>query len=246
MYQNYLSASKQDYLKIINRLQNNNQTVRVKEIAVEKKVSMPSVTESIKKLAAEGWIFHKSRGTIELTAKGQEAADFFSKRSDFIRNFLTDVLGTKAEKADSESCILEHHLSEHSLRRLGLLYQFLNHCPIIGLNLLEKFRDCVEDCNLDKDCYCISEKYPHFHEHTTHTLLNSLEPGEKAKILLLSSNPDLRDHFFSNSLLPGIEIEMQSKNKDEIIIKYKSQSISIPTKFGSYVEVSKIIQKDSK
>lgn len=238
MYEKLLTESQQDYLKIINSLVEKNKVARVKEIAREKGVSMPSVTESVKKLAGENWISYKSRGFIELTEKGEKAANYFAKRTEFLKNFLHDVLGSDEQKADAEACTLEHHLSDDSLKNLGLLYQFLNHCPKMETNLLGLFKKCVESSPSNKDYFCIMDNYPHFVSDEKHILLKNLPAGKSAKIMLISPDNDIRSFFLDIGLLPGLEISMLEKTEKSITIKYKNQKIEIPGNFGDKVEVS--------
>ena len=238
MYEKLLTESQQDYLKIINILVNKNRVARVKEIAEERSVSMPSVTESMKKLANDNWIFYKTRGYIELTPKGKEAANYFARRSEFLINFLHDVLGATVKQAQVEACTLEHHLSEQSLKRLGLLYQFLNHCPKMDTNLMEIFNNCVKDIPNEKEYFCISNIYPHLDKNDRHILLKDLQIQQKAKIMLITSQTKIREFFLTNGLLPGIEITKLSSSDKYIIIIYKNQQIDIPKDYGNFVEVS--------
>lgn len=245
MYEKLLTESQQDYLKIINSLVAKHHVARVKEIATEKGVSMPSVTESMKKLAQDDWIFYQSRGFIELTPKGEKAANYFARRTEFLENFLQDVLGTSEEKAEIEACTLEHHLSDQSLKRLGLLYQFLNHCPKVEPNLLSLFQSCIQNNPDEQDYFCISSTYPHTDKNHRHVLLKNLPPGQNAKIMLISSEPEMRNFFLNNGLLPGLEIKMVTKTDKTIIITFQNQKIEIPGNFGDHVEVS-IIEKDTR
>ncbi len=237
MYETILSESQQDYLKIIHGLVNKNRVARVKEIAGKKGVSMPSVTESMKKLAKEDWIFYQSRGFIELTPKGEKAARYFARRTEFLQNFLHDVLGTTRPQAKTEACSLEHHLSDQSLKRLGLLYQFLNHCPKVDTNLINLFKQCVDN-NTEDDYFCIPDVFPHQYQDHKHILLTDLQPRQRAKIMLLSANPETRDFFLNKGLLPGLEIAMREHHPDRFIIRHQNQDIEVPGKFGKQVEVS--------
>jgi len=245
MYEKILTESQQDYLKIINNLVSINHVARVKEIAEQKCVSMPSVTESMKKLAKDEWIFYKSRGFIELTPKGEKAANYFAKRTEFLRNFLHDVLGADDDKSEKEACTLEHHLSEESLKNMGLLYQFLNHCPKMKTNLLDIFTNCVKNSSSDGNYFCILDNYPHFDLDEKHILLENLQVEQSAKIMLISPDTEIRKFFLDNGLLPGLEIAMANFKQNSFIITYKNQKIEIPRNYGDKVEVS-IINEEQK
>ncbi len=253
MYEEKLSESMQDYLKIIYFLEKKNRVARIKEIANEKGVSMPSVSEAMKKLSEQGWINYKTRGHIELSPKGNKAANYFITRNLFIRNFLRDILGNSDEIAEQEACSLEHHLGSQSIKRLGLLYQFLTHCPKTEKVLIDEFKNCfLEDiCSNYKnsDNVCFSGEYPHIDSHKNiNTLVSSLSIGTRAKILLVSPFEDERTNLFNLGILPGLILKLVEKNKESnnCIISIKEQNIPITLNQAEKIEVAIIPELQGK
>jgi len=118
-----------------------------------------------------------------------------------------------------------------------LLYQFLNHCPKVDTNLSKLFKQCI-DHNAKDDYFCIPNIFPHQYQDHKHILLSDLQPWQRAKIMLLSASPEIRDFFLNKGLLPGLEIAMQEHYPDRFIIQHQNQSIVVPLKFGGEVEVS--------
>jgi DtxR family Mn-dependent transcriptional regulator len=105
-----LSASLQDYLEAILRLERSSRVARVSEIAEQLNVSRPSVTGAMKSLAARGLVSHAPYGHVTLTEEGTRVAVEVERRHVLIRDFLVDVLAIPDEKAETTACKLEHIL----------------------------------------------------------------------------------------------------------------------------------------
>lgn len=105
-----LSASQEDYLEAILRLERASRVARVSEIAVHLGVSRPSVTGALKNLVGLGLVSHARYGHATLTEEGTKIAQEVERRHMAIRDFLTHVLGIEEQKAESTACRLEHVL----------------------------------------------------------------------------------------------------------------------------------------
>ena len=107
-----MTAANAEYLEWIYRLSKEKDSVNPLDLARALKVSPPSVTAMLKRLAAAGFIEYQPYQGIELTAKGQEIAASVVRRHGLIERLLTDVLDIPWEKADEVACQLEHYLTE--------------------------------------------------------------------------------------------------------------------------------------
>jgi DtxR family transcriptional regulator, Mn-dependent transcriptional regulator len=105
-----LSASLEDYLEAILRLERDLRVARVSEIAEQLGVSRPSVTGALKNLAARGLVSHPRYGHATLTDEGTRLAREVERRHLAIRDFLTGVLAIPEAKAEVAACRLEHVL----------------------------------------------------------------------------------------------------------------------------------------
>ncbi len=110
VYAEVLSASEEDYLEAILQLERSSRVARVSEIAVRLNVSRPSVTGALKNLVGLGLVSHARYGHATLTEEGTKIAREVERRHMAIRDFLTDVLGIEAQKAETTACRLEHVL----------------------------------------------------------------------------------------------------------------------------------------
>jgi len=120
-----LSRSLEDYLEAIHNLKHSGKTARVKDIAVQLGVKMPSVTEAIQTLAAKGLVKHKPYGEVELTAGGADLAQGVAGRHDAVRDFLVGVLGLDEAAAEREACGIEHSIRPETLDKLRRFVDFV-------------------------------------------------------------------------------------------------------------------------
>jgi len=113
-----LSKSFEDYLETIYLIKVFKSVVRVKDVAKNLKVKMPSVTGAIKKLSDLDLVVYKKYGLIKLTKKGENLAKDVYKKHDALFVFLTRFLGVTKEVALEEACAIEHNISESTLKKL--------------------------------------------------------------------------------------------------------------------------------
>lgn len=113
-----LSESMEDYLEAIFEIDRRKQIVRVRDVAQELGVTMPSVNGALKILEAKGYITHEKYEYIKLTREGMVQASKISRSHLVIRMFLENVLGVDHETAEQEACRIEHDLSSSSMKKL--------------------------------------------------------------------------------------------------------------------------------
>lgn len=112
-----LSASLEDYLEAILRLERVSRVARVSEIAESLNVSRPSVTGALKGLTTRGLVVHPRYGHVTLTESGERIAEDVERRHVAIRHFLTCVLEIPLEMAETAACRMEHVLDPDVLAR---------------------------------------------------------------------------------------------------------------------------------
>jgi DtxR family Mn-dependent transcriptional regulator len=248
-----LSESQQDYLRIILRLIHHKRVARIKEIARQRGVSMPSATEAVRKLADDGFLSYAAREFIELTPQGEQSAQYLANRNLFMQNFLTDILGLDEQQAATEACAMEHHLNQNTLERFVLLYQFFTHCPKQDRQLFDDFKHCLKSITnpeVDHSYQCCFEtdNFPHYGEsrQNIHILLADLKTGQRGRILLLAPESEIRHALIEKGLLPGFEIQMLTPGDAQkacTIQIYDRQIRLTPTEAG-LVEVEILSDKE--
>ncbi|MEE9191715.1 MAG: metal-dependent transcriptional regulator [Candidatus Aerophobetes bacterium] len=113
-----ITPTMQDYLEAIGQLGSEEQVVRVKNIARQMNVKMPSVTEALKTLARDGLIRHEKYGYVQLTQKGENIAEEIYSRHQTLFKFLNEILRIDPRTADEDACRMEHTISSTALKKL--------------------------------------------------------------------------------------------------------------------------------
>ncbi|MGB9595614.1 MAG: metal-dependent transcriptional regulator [Candidatus Poribacteria bacterium] len=123
-----LTNSMEDYLEAISTLGQKKKYVRVKDIAKEMKVKMPSVTSALKVLAEKNLVHHEKYEYVELTEQGLAIANEIKNRHNLIVKFLTEVLKVDPDIADKDACGIEHSVSPVTVERLIKLVESMETC----------------------------------------------------------------------------------------------------------------------
>ncbi|HOP61879.1 MAG TPA: metal-dependent transcriptional regulator [Spirochaetota bacterium] len=113
-----LSPHMEDYIETIAVLSQNNRVVRVRDIAAELKIKMPSVTSALNKLKELGLIEYEKYGYIELTKTGSIVSERVLSRHICLADFFSNVLKLPKEKAEAEACKIEHHITPELCKRI--------------------------------------------------------------------------------------------------------------------------------
>ncbi|MEK7396354.1 MAG: metal-dependent transcriptional regulator [Candidatus Poribacteria bacterium] len=134
-----LTDSMEDYLEAISTLRQKKKYVRVKDIAKEMKVRMPSVTGALKALAEKNLVRHEKYEYVELTDRGLMIADEIKRRHSLVAKFLTQVLKIDPGIAEKDACGIEHSVSPITVERLIKLVENMENCPEKSTGCLSKF-----------------------------------------------------------------------------------------------------------
>ncbi len=111
------SAVAESYLTTIYTTQRDGDDVRSHRLAARLRVSPPTVTETLRRLAKDGYLRNAGR-QIQLTERGRAAAERVLRRHFIAERWLTDVLGLGWAEADLEAHRLDHGLSDTVAERL--------------------------------------------------------------------------------------------------------------------------------
>ncbi len=178
-----MSISKEDYLGEIYRLQfSNNRAAKLTEIAKAMKISKPSASQMIRKLAKEKLVVFERYSGITLTKNGIEEARAIIRRHQLLEVFFNDVLKIKG-KFHSEAHKVEHSLSDEVVDKLDKMLKRPIICPdgnpiplknnkVVELSELPEKSDAEVLFSTTKDKSCID-------------LLNSLGLVPQARIRIL-------------------------------------------------------------
>lgn len=112
-----IKESAENYLETVLMLTNKNKYVRSVDVANELGFSKASVSVAMKAFREEGYITINEDGGISLTAKGLQIAEKMCERHNIIARALM-ALGVSEETAYTDSCKIEHDISEESFEKI--------------------------------------------------------------------------------------------------------------------------------
>ena len=112
-----INESKENYLESILIIKNRNGYVRSIDIAHELSFTKASVSVAMKAFREQDYITVDENGGIELTEKGLEIAERVYERHQIIAQALI-ALGVNETTAYSDSCKIEHDISEESFEAI--------------------------------------------------------------------------------------------------------------------------------
>lgn len=138
-----LTATQQDYLEIVHRLETDPKygRVRVTDIAEQLGTRLPTVTRTVQKLTELGYLTHRARREVSLTSLGRKMAEEILHRHKDLVLFFTEVLGLDPEHAERDVCQMEHGLSGPAAQRLHEFLEYLEALPSAELAIVTRFRD---------------------------------------------------------------------------------------------------------
>ena len=112
-----MTKSLEDYLEEIHVLILEKGRARVRDVAQDLHVKMPSVVKAITELKKLELVNQEPYGDIELTPKGRKLAANVLGRHKLLKAFLVK-LNVPEETADNDACLMEHILSATTLDRI--------------------------------------------------------------------------------------------------------------------------------
>jgi DtxR family Mn-dependent transcriptional regulator len=119
----------EQYLKTIGQMEEEGEQATTSSLARSLGVSMPSVTEMLRRLSGRGLVHHRRRGPVRLTKDGQRLASSLIRRHRLWEAFLVRFLGFSWDEVHEEACRLEHATSTGLEERLAGFLRGLDTCP---------------------------------------------------------------------------------------------------------------------
>jgi len=232
-----LSPSMEDYLEAIYNLKVRSQVARVKDIAREMKVRMPSVTGAIRALVSKGLVKHEPYENVELTQIGLTRARGVAHRHSAVREFLVGVLGLPEEHAETEACGLEHAIQPDTLDKLAKFVDFVRAHGDDRSFRLEDFRAYLKD-GLDPDGDSVPGTCS-LPPTIRSTRLSELCPGMKGRIAFVSGRGYIRKRLIEMGMTSDTRFEVAriAPMGDPIQIKIRGYNLSLRKSEAENVEV---------
>lgn len=126
-----LSPTHEMYLKVLYRLQIDNEVGRVRDMAKGLGLLPGTVSAVLKKIEQAGLVVHDRYGTVKLTPAGSRVAECVVRRFEIIKGILIEVLGLDTETAEVDACTMEHAVSPATVNRMESLLHLVRTAEIV-------------------------------------------------------------------------------------------------------------------
>ena len=246
-----LSPTVENYLEAIFNLEREKKAVRVKDIARNMKVRVPTVTSMLNTLLEKGLIRHEKYEYVELTEEGQEVAKEIDRRHGILESFLSNILKIDYRQAGEDACKMEHVISTATLERLVQFIEFIEVCPRGGSEWLGYFAQyCGEGYTKERCAAHLDEYIRKLKEAKSKKEvkgmadrpLKDLSPSEKARITRVTGRGSAHRRLLDMGVVPGSTVEMErvAPLGDPIEVMIKGYHLSLRKEEAAhiFVEVS--------
>ncbi len=189
------SVSREDYLKAIWEMVQEEHVPISARLAEELGVTPPAVTAALKRMTRDGYLRVARDGRIQLTAKGRGVAERLALRHQLAEKLLTEVIGLDWTRAHDEAERLEHSISPEVeallLKRFGSNSSCPHGVPLLGgLAKLRRRRGAAQ--------------------------LSEMRAGESAEILCVyEKDPQFLKFLDARRLRPGARLKVRQREYDE-------------------------------
>jgi len=215
-----LTISIQDYLKTIYELTESGKSASTNALAQKMKISAPSVTGMIQKLASAkpALVEYQKHQGVTLTRDGRKAALEVIRHHRLIEAWLVQTLGYSWDEVHEEAERLEHVISEDFERRIA---------AAMGHPTRDPHGDLIptEDLKMPAD---------------VSTPLSALRPGQTATVLRVkTSDPNLLRHLEELCLIPGAQLEVKEHSPFDhnLTVKIGKKSVVLGLNITSQIFV---------
>ena len=112
------STVKENYLKALYFLNEEDSRINVTELSKKLAVSKPTASNMVKSLEEQGWVVYRKYKPITLTEKGRKAAAMVIRKHRLTEMFLHKIMGFGWEEVHEIAEQMEHIDSERLFRRM--------------------------------------------------------------------------------------------------------------------------------
>lgn len=113
-----ITSGLEDYLELIHNSIKQGKNIKAIDIANEFKISRPSVSEALIRLADMDLIVYEGRKGIKITPLGINEAQKISRKHEILKNFFSKVLDVNEELASKNACKIEHVIDDELIDKM--------------------------------------------------------------------------------------------------------------------------------
>ncbi len=121
----------EDYLRTVNQICSSGSPATLTRIARQQQRSIPTVSETLDRLVAQGMVSQSGR-VFFLTTKGRDLVQRLERRHRYAELLLTSTVGAPPDEAHQEADSWVHAISERIEQRLAALFPEPGACPFLA------------------------------------------------------------------------------------------------------------------
>ena len=182
------SEATEMYLITIYRLTRQAENASTKAIAGLLGVSLPTVSERLKRLSEQGYVVHEWREGATLTSKGKKIALNVLRKHRLVETFLVRFANYRLDEIHDEACNIEHAMSDRLADQLERLLDYPALDPH-GHPIPQKTGEIssvlcpkLNEAQIG-DEVCIQQVSDWDKQELTYLIERGLVPGKKVKVL---------------------------------------------------------------
>ena len=230
-----MSESVEEYLEAVYSFNEKGELAKNQDLSEKLRVSPPSVTEMIKKLADEGLVTYEPYKGVLLTGTGMARAQKVVRKHRLLERFLHDTLGLNINKVHDEACKIEHSISDETAAALCDSLKCPKTCPDDG----KPIPACTLEANNCQECKRAREAEGERFKLLTQ--LSHLRPGERAKGAFIRGGGSATQRIMDMGLCPGtnIKVDNAAPFKGPIQVSVRETSLALGRELAEkiYVEL---------
>ncbi|MEA1961612.1 MAG: DtxR family transcriptional regulator [Bacillota bacterium] len=188
----------QDYLEVILLLSEEQEKVRITDIARKLNIAKASTTQAVQVLKDLNMVHQDKYGPVVLTELGREEANSVWYKHQVIYRFLVDMLQVNPAIAEKDAYSMEHLISQETLEKLVV---FLNSTRAQQY----KYK---QNQNGEMGNQCKTDHTETLSVSSIYTLADLL-PGKKGTVIQVTGNGTIRRRILEMGIVPGCEIEFE-------------------------------------
>jgi DtxR family Mn-dependent transcriptional regulator len=228
------TSNVEEYLEAIYTLEEEHRTATTNEIASSLKVSAPSVTEMLQRLAKKGYVLYEPYKRVRLTDEGCRVAKKIVRKHRLIELFLHSLLRIRKERVHKQACEMEHVLSDDAEKGLYTILGRPARCP--DGKPIPIYDRTEKDRVSDKPMLDNTEPHP-----KVLLSLSSLRSGQKANVRLIDGGKMAVNRLHDLGVTTGSQVELKScaplGGPVEILVRGSRLAIGRGLASKIYVEV---------
>jgi len=126
---NEVTATIEEYLECIYKLQEKSGVARTSDIVKSLSVAPGTVTNTVEWLEKQDLVTHKPYKGVKLTQKGREIALQVIRKHRLSERLLVDILHMRRDQAHDAACKLEHSITDEMIKPLEEVLKHPKTCP---------------------------------------------------------------------------------------------------------------------